>query len=137
MHYRNQHGAYTYRWSGDILLVTIDGVWNEVCSTNLHGDVLKLVQQGRPERWALFNDCKQWEGAVPEATTLWFDLFFKMCVEQGMVCCASIMPSHFIARVVKDFTVQCSELVPTHNFLTTVDALSWLKERGFRVSEPH
>jgi hypothetical protein len=133
MYYRNQHGLYTNRWSGDVLWTTSEGVWNEVCSANLHNDTLTLLQQSKPKRWALFVDCTHWEGVIEEAGNLWFSQYFKMCVGQGAECFAATMPSQLHASLVKKFTIQCAELVPTQILLNTRDALLWLEERGFRV----
>ena len=130
----SQHGAYSLRWQGDILMATYSGAWNEVAAKNLHREARAMWAGREASPWGLLSDALDWDGGTPEALHAWWE-FFEDGVKHGMVAVTDVLPSHFHAVMVRDLAERALRLAPYRNSASIEDGLAWLGEQGLKVRD--
>ena len=128
-----QHGQYRLSWQGDILIAHYSGAWNEVAVRNLHRDARALWQQHGGQSWGMLSDLRDWDGATPEALTLWW-VFFEDAVQHGMRVVTDILPSHFHEAMVKELAERAGRLATYCHHRELQPGLDWLAAQGLRTA---
>jgi hypothetical protein len=128
-----QHGGYSLRWQGDILMAVYIGAWNEMAAKNLHRDALAMWQARGSKPWGLLSDARDWEGGTPETLEAWW-AFFEDGVNHGMVAVTDVLPSRFHAVMVRSLAERAERIAPYRNSGNLEEGLSWLAQRGLRTT---
>ncbi|MCV2361081.1 hypothetical protein LNV08_19060 [Paucibacter sp. TC2R-5] len=130
----SQHGSYSLRWQGDVLMAVYSGAWNELAAQNLHREAraLWIARSGAP--WGLLSDALDWEGGTPEALEAWWR-FFEDGVQHGMVAVSDVLPSRFHAVMVRNLAERALRLAPYRSSASVEEGLAWLAEQGLSISD--
>nr|WP_295082773.1 hypothetical protein [uncultured Roseateles sp.] len=125
-----QHGEFTLRWQGDVLMASYSGIWNEEAARQLHNKATQLWQmrEGRP--WGLLSDGSRWEGGTPEALALWWG-FFEDGVRHGLRAATDILPTSFHGLMVRALKERAERLARYQRSDSVEDGLRWLSAQGF------
>jgi hypothetical protein len=123
-----QHGRYSLRWQGDILIASYEGDWNEVAAQNLHRDARAMWLARGTAPWGLLSDARQWNGATPEAFEKWWE-FFEDGVRHGMVAATDILPTSFHSLLVSPLAERASQRVSYQPSSSFEEAEVWLNSQ--------
>ncbi len=129
----SQHGAYSLRWQGDILMAVYMGAWNEQAAKNLHREALAMWLQRGDASWGLLSNALDWDGGTPEALEAWWK-FFEDGVKHGMVAVTDVLPSRFHAVMVRSLAERALSIAPYRSSASIEDGLAWLAEQGLSVT---
>lgn len=135
-----QHGSFSLRWQGDVLIASYCGIWNEVASRNLHRQARALWVErglqanGQPQGWGLLSDAREWEGGTPEALAEWW-AFFEDGVRHGMVAVTDVLPSQFHEAMVKSLAERAGRLTRYQLSARPEDGLAWLAQQGLQAKQ--
>jgi hypothetical protein len=130
----SQHGGYSLRWQGDILMAVYSGAWNELAAQNLHREARVMWAQRGTASWGLLSNALDWDGGTPEALLAWWK-FFEDGVKHGMVAVTDVLPSRFHAVMVRDLAERALRLTAYRNSASVEDGLAWLAKQGLKVTD--
>lgn len=128
----NQHGRFSLTWRGDVLVLRLEGTWNEVAAMRLReqGGRLAHERAGRP--WGLLSDTAAWEGATPEALDgIW--AFFEDALQHGLVAAATVIPDSFQALIIQPMAARAAHLTNFHGCTSVAEAEAWLRAQGLTL----
>ena len=128
----NQHGRFSLTWRGEVLVLRLEGTWNEVAAKRLReqGGRLARERAGRP--WGLLSDTAAWEGATPEALDgIW--AFFEDALQHGLVAAATVIPDSFQALIIQPMAARAAHLTNFHGCSSVAEAEAWLRAQGLTL----
>ena len=130
----NQHGSFSLVWRGDVLVLRLEGTWNEVAATRLReeGGRLARARAGRP--WGLLSDTAAWEGATPEALDgIWS--FFEDALQHDLIAAATVIPDSFQALIIQPMAARAAKMTQFHGCASVADAEAWLRSQGLSLGD--
>ena len=128
----NQHGRFSLTWRGDVLVLRLEGTWNEVAATRLREEGGRLVRERAGSPWGLLSDTTAWEGATPEALDgIW--AFFEDALAHGLIAAATVIPDSFQALIIQPMAARAATLTNFHGCASVAEAEVWLRSRGLSL----
>ena len=125
----NQHGQFSLTWRGDVLVLRLEGTWNEVAATRLRDEGGRLARERAGRPWGLLSDTTAWEGATPEALDgIW--AFFEDALAHGLLAAATVIPDSFQALIIQPMAARAATLTNFHGCASVAEAERWLQGCG-------
>lgn len=128
----SQHGHFSLTWRGEVLVLRLEGTWNEVAAERLREEGGRLAREHADRPWGLLSDTAAWEGATPEALDgIW--AFFEDALAHGLVAAATVIPDSFQALIIQPMAARAAAMTNFHGCASVAAAEAWLKARGLSL----
>ncbi|MFT3733877.1 MAG: hypothetical protein QM776_02425 [Rhodocyclaceae bacterium] len=135
------HGTFEFEREGNVIHMTLSGTSNEE-GAQARTEALRafwedwVAREGRPQRWAMLVDLRQWQGATPEAFA-YSAITLRWAIANGLSAAANIVADPLLQHIVKRHLDRAEQAMAATVVTDMFEARQWLREQGFALgSDP-